>query len=202
MPMSSSSSTRPGLPRWRRWGKPPPRGTGVGPSSFPPLRPLAAHRLPQGRGKFGPLSTTDRRRALKLVVKDSYAASSRRPNRSKMRTITKYLACFDLALVPFTARVVRALGAALTWRKYRATDQYLYAARAMAERRGAVPSLSTLRVLKDTIRSCRRGLGPTKRCEGLVLEAMASLPGAPESWHRKGPWRPRASLTLVSLCLL
>ena len=81
------------------------------------------------------LSATERRRALRLVVKDTYAASSWGPNKSKLRTITKYLACFGLTLVPFTVRVIRALGAALKWRKYQAADQYLYAARAIAERR-------------------------------------------------------------------
>ena len=48
------------------------------------------------------------------------------------------------------------------------------------------------------IRSCRRGLGPAKRCEGLVLEAMPALPAEPSSWNPNGPWRPRASLVLGS----
>ena len=51
MPKSSSSSSRPGTPHLRRWGKPGPRIAVACPSAFTPLRPLAPHRLPRARGK-------------------------------------------------------------------------------------------------------------------------------------------------------
>ena len=183
-----SISARPGRPQWRRWGKPGPRAAMSCPSAFPALRPGAPHRLPRARGKFALLSSSERRQALRLVTRDAYAATSRGPNKSKHRTIQKYLACFGLTLLPFTARVVRALGAALKWRKYRSADQYLYAARAIAERRGAVPSLSTLRALKDTIRSCRRGIGLCE-CKLTIIIIIT-----PISISRMLPGSPRVRL--------
>ena len=119
-----------------------------------------------------------------------------------MRTITKYLECFGLKLIPFTVQVVYALAAALKWRKYRSAELYLYTARAFAERRGAFVSRAAHRAVSDMVRSCRRGLGPAKRCEGLVMESLPSLPGAYAAWAAGGPWRPRAAITLGAWWML
>ena len=136
------------------------------------------------------------------VVQDVYAASSRGPMDAKMRTNMKFLACWNLPLVPYTAEVVYALGAALKWRKYRSAHLYLYLSRTVAEREGAYVDVAAQRALKDVIRSCKRGLGPAKHCEGLVLELMPDLPGNPRAWAAGGPWRPRGSLILGSWWLL
>ena len=71
--------------------------------------------------------------------------------------------------------MVYALGAALKWRGYRSADLYLYLSRTVAEREGAVIGPAARRALTDVIRSCRRGLGPAKHCEGLVLELLPDL---------------------------
>ena len=44
------------------------------------------------------------------VCKDVHAASTVKPQESKLRTIRKFLACFGLPLVPLTTEVVYALG--------------------------------------------------------------------------------------------
>ena len=51
------------------------------------------------------------------VIRDVYAESSHDPMEAKMRTNLMFLACWNLPLVPYTAEVVYALGAALKWRK-------------------------------------------------------------------------------------
>ena len=48
------------------------------------------------------------------------------------------------------------------------------------------------------MRSCKRGLGPAKHCEGLILEVMPELPESSAAWADGGPWRPRDSLILGS----
>ena len=115
-----------------------------------------------------------------------------------MRTNRMFLACWDLPLIPYTVDVVYALGAALKWRKYRSAEDYLYLSKVVAERDGAHISRATLRALTDVIRSCKRGLGPAKHCEGLVLEVMPDLPDSSAAWATGGPWRPRNSLILGS----
>ena len=81
-------------------------------------------------------------------------------------------ACWNLELDPYTTEVVYALGAALNWRGYRSADLYLYQSRAQAEREGAVVGPAARRALTDILRSCKRGIGPAQRCEGLVLELL------------------------------
>ena len=107
-----------------------------------------------------------------------------------------------LTVAPFNTEVVYALGAALKWRKYRTADIYLYLARATAEREGATIDAATRRAVTDVIRSCKRGRGPAKRCEGLVLEILPSLPATPKAWADGGPWRPRNALIIGSWWML
>ena len=171
-------------------------------TAFPALRPLAPERKALTRGKGKPLTAWERQAAMNLALREIHAKSSVGPRRSKLRTILKFLGCFQLPLIPFTVDVVQALGASLKWRGYRSAPLYLYHARAVAEKRGAVVSTATHRALTDMIRSCRRGLGPARQCEGLILEAMPALPGGRQSWASRGPGRPRSSLILGSLWLL
>ena len=171
-------------------------------TAFPALRPLAPSRKALTRGRFQPLSRSERSRALALARREVLADSSRKPQASKLKTIRRFLACFDLQLVPFTVEVVQALAAALKWRGYRSADLYLYHARATAERQGAFISRATHRAMTDMLRSVRRGRGPAKRCEGLILERMPALRGSPGAWAKHGPWRPRATLTLGSWWML
>jgi hypothetical protein len=132
------------------------------------------------------------------VIQGVYADSTHAPMAAKMRTNRKFLACWNLPLVPYTEEVVYAFGAALKWRKYRSAADYLYLSKLVAEREGAYISQATHRALKDVIRSCNRGLGPAKHCEGLVLEIMPDLPSSQAAWAHGGPWRPRDSLILGS----
>jgi hypothetical protein len=132
------------------------------------------------------------------VVNGVYADSTHKPMAARMRTNRMFLACWNLPLVPYTADVVYALGASLKWRKYRTAENYLYLSKVVAEREGAHISEAARRALKDVIRSCKRGLGPSKHCEGLVLEVMPDLPAADAAWSSGGPWRPRNSLILGS----
>ena len=170
--------------------------------AFPPLRRLAPARKAYTRGKFKMLSRSERREALAFARREVLAESSRGPAKSKLKTILKFLSCFGLRLVPFTVRVVHALAAALKWRGYRSADLYLYHARATAERSGAHISLAARRALKDMVRSCRRGIGPSKRCEGLILERLPTLTSKWAPWAHGGPWRPRAALVIGSWWML
>ena len=96
--------------------------TGKSFTAFPPLRKLAPGRKALQRGSAKPLSTDEQLAAMEAVILDVYAASSRGPMESKLKTIRKFLACWGLPLVPYTPEVVYALGAALQWRGYRSAD--------------------------------------------------------------------------------
>ena len=132
------------------------------------------------------------------VTQDVYAPSTVGPMEGKLRTITTFLDCWGLKLTPYTPEVVCALGAALKWRKYRSSSTYIYLSRTTAQRHGAHISVAANRAVTDVIRSVKRGLGPSKHCEGLILEIMPSLPAADAAWTKGGPWRPAASLMLGS----
>ena len=135
---------------------------------------------------------------MRNVINGVYADSTHGPMAARMRTVRMFLACWNLPLVPYTVDVVYALGASLKWRKYRSAENYLYLSKVVAERDGAHLTQATHRALKDVIRSCKRGLGPAKHCEGLVLEVMPDLPATEAAWSSGGPWRPRNSLILGS----
>ena len=171
-------------------------------TAFPPMRKLARGRDKLARGSGEPLSAGERKAAMDEVFKDIHAASTLKPQESKLRTIRKFLAYLGLPLVPFTTEVEYALGAALKWAKYRTVNLYLYMARATAEGRGAEISRVTQRAMTDVIRSCKQGLGQAKSCEGLVLEIFPTLPGGSKAWSSGGPWRPRAALILGSWWVL
>ena len=100
---------------------------------------------------------------------------------SKLKTIHRFLACWGLHLTPYTPEVVYALGAALKWRGYRTADLYLYLSRQAAEWEDEVITPAAKRALVDVIRSCKRGLSPSKRCEGLILEILPQLPRSPRA---------------------
>ena len=72
------------------------------------------------------------------VIQGVYADSTHAPMAAKMRTNRKFLACWNLPLVPYTVEVVYALGAALKWRKYRSAADYLYLSKLVAEREGSI----------------------------------------------------------------
>ena len=94
------------------------------------------------------------------------------------------------------------LGAALEWRGYRSADLYLYFSRAVAELEGATVGPAARRALTDMIRSCKRGLGPAKHCEVLLLELMPDLPTKTPAWADGGPWIPHGALIVGSWWVL
>ena len=53
--------------------------------------------------------------ALTEALDDVLAKSSRAPAKSKLRTIHRFLDCFELKLIPFISTVAHALGAALNF---------------------------------------------------------------------------------------
>ena len=59
------------------------------------------------------------------VRRGVFAAMTIHTSAAKTWTIRKFLACWDLPLIPYTAEVVYALGAALKWRNNRSADIYL-----------------------------------------------------------------------------
>ena len=119
-----------------------------------------------------------------------------------MRTIMRYLAWWNLPLLPYTPEVIYALGSALKWRKHRTASDYIYLSRASAERQGAHISAAANRVLEDVIRSCKRGLGPSKHCEGLIFESLPDLPADLNVRVEGRPWHPRNILILGSWWVL
>ena len=58
----------------------------------------------------------ERQDALVEVIHEVYVDSTIGHMEAKLRTILKFLACWNLELIPYTPEVVYCLGAALKWR--------------------------------------------------------------------------------------
>ena len=171
-------------------------------TAFRPLRKDGPARVALTRGRAIPLDADERAAAMELVTHEVYAASSRLCNQAKMVTILRFLDCWNLPLIPYTSEVVYALGAALKWRGYRSADLYLYLSRQVARREGATIGPAAQQAFLDVIRSCKRGLGPAKHCEGLVLELLPDLPASVVAWVKGGPCNPRNALIIGSWWML
>ena len=103
-----------------------------------------------------------------------------------------------MELMPFTVDTVFSLASALKLQKYRSAKNDLSAASIEAERRGAVLTGTLRRALKDSVRSCARGIGLGKRCEGLIFELLPGLPGGRLAWCAEGPMNPRSVIMMNS----
>ena len=201
-----AAGARPGPAGYRREGRGQfATGTANEATAYRPLRRLAAFRYPlqsARRGFNAPLDAAEREEALADVTRDVYAASTVGPMSAKIRTIKAFLPCWGLELTPYNPEVVFAFGAGLKWRKYRSAKSYIYLSRITAQRMGVHISAAANRAVTDVLRSVQRGLGPSKRCEGLIMENLPSLPIESTAWATGGPWRPTTSLILGSWWML
>ena len=126
----------------------------------------------------------DRSRALAELDRDACAASSHAPYASRIRTLHRALDAWHLEPFPPTLRKVRAFAATLKRGDYRSASSYLHAYVTEAERRGYLWCGVLKRAVKDGIRSCERGMGPTTQARPLPLDLLGQLPLADGPWVR------------------
>ena len=140
--------------------------------------------------------------ALDELERDVYAASSRGPNESRLRTLHRALDAWGLDPFPPTLRTVRAFAATLKRGKYRSAASYLWLYKSEAERRGHCWSSVLAKALRDGIRSCERGMGPTTQAQPLPMARLGLLPLDDAPWARNGPARPRNAIITGAWWLL
>ena len=120
----------------------------------------------------------DRLAALESLERDIYAASTREAVAAKLRTVRRALGAWGLAPFPPTLETIQALGATLKRGGYRSAASYLWLYKVESQRRGFFWSDVFQRGLKDSIRSCERGIGPPTRAQALPFALLGQLPGS------------------------
>lgn len=112
-----------------------------------------------------------------------------------MRTIRTAVEKWGLALFPPSLLSVRALAATLKRGGYRSAESYLLLYKSECERRGVPYTADLLRVHRDCVRSCLRGLGGPVRALALPFERLGELSvGEDGPWNTGGPVGPAAAV--------
>ena len=159
------------------------------------MRSDAPERKPRGRGHLPELTTVaSRSAAIMDLSKDMYAASSRQSIDSVWNTVKAMVALWDLPVLPLTRESLVALGSTLKAGEYRTADKYLRLYRKKSEESGAIFTPDLERLLKDTIRSCQRGLGGPTKALALPLLRLGELPQDELPWVLGGPLHPRRAM--------
>ena len=107
----------------------------------------------------------DQQRALAELERDAHAPSTRESNESRLRTLHRALDAWGLEPFPPSLRTARAFAATLKRGWYRSAASYLWLYKAEAERLSHYWGPILERALKDGIRSCERGMGPTTQAQ-------------------------------------
>ena len=127
----------------------------------------------------------ERDAAVADLERDFHAASSRKATEMKLRTIKTAISKWGLALYPPTAASIKALAATLKRGGYRSAESYLLLYRGECDRRGVPYSADLVRIHRDCVRSCVRGLGGPVKALGLPFERLGEL-----DTEEDGPWNP------------
>ena len=132
----------------------------------------------------------DREAAVDDLLGGVYAASSKGPHASRIRTVQTMIRNWGLEPWPPTPSTWTALGASLKRGRYRSPRNYLDAYRTEAERRGFGSDAWVRRAVADFSRSCARGmggLGPVPPIAVLPLGQAAGSPRTRNSRRSGGP---------------
>ena len=160
------------------------------------MREDAPGRGAPSRGSLPTLDTArDRDAALEELERDFHAASSRKAVDMKMKTIKAALSKWGMDLFPPSAAKIRALAAALKRGGYRSAESYLLLYRTTCERQGVPYSTDLVRVHRDCLRSCQRGLGGPVKALSLPFERLGELDIDDDGpWTAGGPLGPAAAI--------
>ena len=115
---------------------------------------------------------------------------------AKLRTVRRALSGWGLQPYPPTLMTIRALAATLKRGGYRSAASYLWLYKAESQRRGHSWDDAMDRALKDSIRSCERGLGPPTVAQPLPFALLGTLDGNPAPWTDEGPVGPRHAIVI------
>ena len=184
----------------------PPRRQSRSPRrlALPPLRQDAPGR--RGGPAIGALPSwagpDDRLAALEALERDVYAASTREAVAAKLRTVRRAIGSWGMAPYPPSLQTIQALGATLKRGGYRSAASYLWLYKVESQRRGFAWIDVFQRALKDSIRSCERGLGPPVRAQALPFASLDRLPGHSSPWVAGGPLGPRNAIIIGAWWML
>ena len=128
--------------------------------------------------------------ARRQFFEDFYAPSTRESVAAKWKTILKILELQGLSPFPPTVAKVHALGVALKYGRYRSAAGYLC--------QWCMVGSLLQRVIRDSTRSCVRGLGGPVRALPLPFDKLKMLPGSRDPWSPLGPISPRNLIVLAA----
>ena len=154
---ASSSAILSARPKWgsrvRSRSRSPPH------VALPGFRDEAPGRLERRHAADPQLNTkTARAEALASLERDIKAVSIHGPDVSRLRTMEGWLQKWGLTFFPPTIVNIKAIGATLKAGNYKSAAVYLHTYKVEAERRGFATTQLQARALKDSKRSCMRGL--------------------------------------------
>ena len=129
--------------------------------------------------------------ALAELRRDVFAPSHAPVVESKLKTVQKALALWQLELLPPSVASIEALAASLKWGGYRSAPSYLSIYKGYVERSGFHFGAPELRAMADAIRSCERGIGGPVKAMALPFDRLHELPGTRSAWVAGGPVSPR-----------
>ena len=129
----------------------------------------------------------NRKRSLDELDRDIISRTSQPAQTSRLRTFRALCAAWDVAPFPLTIESIRCCSASLKAGGYRSASLYLQAAVNYQIRFLREPVHPILRAtIRDSIRSIRRGLGPSRLKEGFDVFALASAVDVDD----QGPFSP------------
>ena len=129
--------------------------------------------------------------ALTELRRDVFSSSHAPVVESKLKTVQKALALWQLDLLPPSVVVIEALAASLKWGGYRSASSYLSVYKGYVERSGFSFGAPESRAMADAIRSCERGMGGPVKAMALPFDRLHELPGLRAPWAAGGPASPR-----------
>ena len=155
--MAGSSGSSLVLPQWR--------------ADQPPVRKRQRASLQEALLAGEP---SNRAQALEELDKEVLAKTTTGPYESRILVWRRLCAKWELPAFPLDERNVRAVAASLKRGRYRSSEQYFSAAASFQVRRLHMPVPSHLRaIIRDCIRSVRRGLGPSALKDSFDLREIS-----------------------------
>ena len=117
-----------------------------------------------------------RRQALEALDNDMLAKSTKPAHESRLRTFMAICAAWEIQAFPLTPECIRCVGASFKAGCYRSAAVYFQTAVSHQLRVLGLPTSHFLRsMIRDVVRSVKRGLGPSQLKSGFDLAALSRV---------------------------
>ena len=117
-----------------------------------------------------------RRQSLEALDSDMLAKSTKPASDSRLRTFLAICSAWEIQAFPLTPECIRCVGASLKAGGYKSAALYFQTAVSHQLRTQGIPTSHFLRsMIRDVVRSVKRGLGPSQLKAGFDMAALARV---------------------------